>query len=95
MPTKEPATSHLTQQPLSETDKAITKEPATSHLTQQPLSKTDKAILEDLESWLSQAKFEKKEENVELCVNERLDEKWVVLRNMDFIKKVWGIIVKL
>lgn len=65
-----------------------TAEPAISHLTQQELSERDKATLTGLEKWLSKAKFEKKKENCELCVDKELDEKWALLRDMDFIKKV-------
>ena len=71
-----------------------TEESATSHLTQQELSEKDRLILRDLESWLSQAKFEKKKENIELCVDKALNEKWALLRNMDSIKRVRGNVAK-
>ena len=72
-----------------------TPEPVISHLTQQELSEKDKATLAQLETWLSKAEFEKKKENIELCVDKELNDKWALLRNMDFIKKVRCLVARL
>lgn len=58
------------------------------HLEQRELSVKDKGILADLEGWLSIAKFEDTHSGGKICTDEKLGEKWALLRTMDFIQKV-------
>lgn len=63
-------------------------EPPIPHLKQKELSDKDKDILADIEDWLSNAKFGDTRSGGQICTDDKLSEKWALLRTMDFVQKV-------
>lgn len=58
---------------------------APAYLTQEELSAADKAVLAGISEWLSHADFDP---NTNVCIDKSLQEKWALLRDIEFIRKV-------
>ncbi len=60
-----------------------------AHLAQRDLSDHDNDILVQLQGWLLKAKFAKRDNaEFELCVDESLPEKWILLGKMHLVQDV-------
>lgn len=60
-----------------------------AHLAQQELSDHDNDILVQLQNWLLKAKFAKRDNaEFELCVDESLPAKWIMIGKMQLVQDV-------
>ena len=63
-------------------------ETAKSHLAQQQLSAKDKMVFDNLREWLPKARFAQPPDTTEICVDNKLPQKWEILTSMDLLKEV-------